>query len=74
MKTSCKVPFAVENFSALSDDTGLRPRDAAIILGIGLSTFWAWAAKGRLRVRRIGRTTRTSAGEVRRLLEESRAS
>lgn len=63
-----EVPFAVANFTNLADDVGLTPRESAMVLSIGMSTYWAWLAQGRLRARRIGRTTRTTVGELRRLM------
>jgi excisionase family DNA binding protein len=70
MKTLKKkeVPFAVANFSQFSDDAGLTPRESAMVLGIGLSTYWAWLKQGRITARRIGRTTRTSVGTLRRIM------
>jgi hypothetical protein len=58
MNSRNNITFAVSNFDKLPDDAGLTPRDSATILGIGLSTFWAWAKAGRIQLRRIGRTTR----------------
>lgn len=63
-----EVPFAVANFSSLADDVGLTPRESAMVLSIGVSTYWAWLAQGKFKARRIGRTTRTTAGELRRLM------
>lgn len=63
-----ETPFAVKNFSSLPDDAGLTPRETALILNIGQSTYWAWLRQGKLDVRRIGRTTRTTAGSIRRLM------
>lgn len=64
------IPFAVTNFPGLPDDAGLTPRESAMILRIGLSTYWSWLKQGKLTARRIGRTTRTAAGELRRLIAE----
>lgn len=68
-----EIPFAVANFSSLPDDAGLTPRESAMVLRIGLSTYWAWLKHGRIEARRIGRTTRTSAGCLRRLMADGAA-
>ena len=67
-----EVPFAVRNFPALPDDAGLTADESIAILGIGKSTFWAWAAAGRIKLRRLGRTTRATAGELRRVIAGAR--
>lgn len=63
-----EVTFAVKNFADLPDDAGLTPKESALVLGIGLSTYWAWLKQGRLEARRIGRTTRSTAGSLRRAM------
>lgn len=63
-----ELTFAVRNFTDLPDDAGLTPRESAMVLGIGLSTYWKWLSDGRLEARRIGRTTRSTAGSLRRAM------
>jgi excisionase family DNA binding protein len=36
-----------------TEKQGLRPKEAAVYLGIGLSTFWLYVKQGKLKATRI---------------------
>lgn len=54
------------NFSHLSDDVHIRPKQAALLLGIGIATFWRLVANGKLKTHKLTeRTTSVKAGDLR---------
>jgi excisionase family DNA binding protein len=65
-RQAADVPFSVQHFADLPDDAGLTIKEAALVLNVGISTVWSWIASGRIgQPRRIGRTTRLTAGTLR---------
>lgn len=69
VETPREVPFAVRNFPDLPDDAGLTIPESACILNVGISTIWAWIKRGRIKQpRRVGRTTRLTAGNIREVI------
>ncbi|WP_081726749.1 AlpA family transcriptional regulator [Methylophilus sp. 5] len=54
------------NFSHLSDDVHIRPKQAALLLGIGIATFWRLVSTGKLKTHKLTeRTTTVRAGDLR---------
>lgn len=57
---------SVANFSNISDENHIRPRDCAQLLGISIATFWRLCSSGRLKTHKLTeRTTTVRAGDLR---------
>jgi predicted DNA-binding protein (UPF0251 family) len=56
----------IANFSHLSDDVHIRPKQAALILGIGIATFWRLVSSYKLKTYKLTeRTTTVKVGDLR---------
>ena len=60
------ISTIVTNFSQISDDHHIRPRDCAQLLGISIATYWRLVSSGKLKTHKLtARTTSVRAGDLR---------
>lgn len=66
IKTDLTLDPVVANFSQLSDDVLIRPKQAKLILGVSIATFWRLSKQSKFNLIRVTeRTTAIRAGDLR---------
>lgn len=66
MKLKTSINPIMANFSHISDDVLIRPKQAAQILGVSIATFWRLRKQSKLTTQKLTeRTTTIRAGDLR---------